>query len=121
MITAVDALAGNTPDNLGALELVEQSDASADVPVVEAMGGTAYGDGGTRQVFADAGRKLVARAPRRPNRKRFSKEGFTIYLAGGSRTCPAGQTTRTIVPAGKRTDGTGTVHRLQVFRFDGAV
>ncbi len=34
---------------------------------------------------------------------------------------PAGQVTRTIVPAGKRTDGTGTVHRLQAFRFDGAV
>ena len=48
LITAVDVLPGNAPDNLGALELVEQSEASAGVPVVEAMGDTAYGDGGTR-------------------------------------------------------------------------
>ena len=38
-------------------------------------------------------------------------------------TCayPAGQITRTIVPAGKRTDGTGTTHRLRAFRFEAAV
>ena len=121
LITAVDVLPGNAPDNLGALELVEQSEASADVSVVEAMGDTAYGDGGTRQVFADAGRKLVARVPGRPNRKCFPKEDFVIDLVAGSCTCPAGQITRTIVPAGKRADSTGTVHRLQAFRFDGAV
>ena len=121
LITAVDVLAGNAPDNLGALELVEQSEASADALVVETMGDTAYGDGGTRQVFADAGRKLVARVPGRPNRKCFPKADFVIDLVAGNCTCPAGQVTRTIVPAGKRTDGTGTVHRLQAFRFDGAV
>ena len=121
LITAVDVLPGNAADNLGALELVEQSEASADVAVAEAMGDTAYGDGGTRQAFADAGRKLVARVPGRPNRKCFPKDDFVIDLAQGSCTCPAGQTTRTIVPAGKRTDSTGTVHRLQAFRFDGAV
>ncbi len=121
LITAVDVLPGNASDNLGALELVEQSEASADVAVVEAIGDTAYGDGGTRQAFADAGRKLVARVPGRPNRKHFPKEDFVINLAQGSCTCPAGQVTRTIVPAGKRTDSTGTVHRLHAFRFDGAV
>ena len=121
LITAVDVLPGNAPDNLGALELVEQSEASAGVPVSEAMGDTAYGDGGTRQTFVDAGRKLVARVPGRPNRKHFPKEDFIIDLVAGSCSCPAGQVTRAIVPAGKRTDSTGTVHRLQAFRFDGAV
>ena len=121
LITAVDVLPGNAADNLGALELVEQSEASAVVPVVEAMGDTAYGDGGTRQAFADAGRRLVARVPGRPNRKHFPKEDFVIDPVAGSCTCPAGQITHTIVPAGKRTDGTGTVHRLQAFRFAGAV
>ena len=121
LITAVDVLPGNAPDNLGALELVEQSEASAEVPVVEAIGDTAYGDGGTRQAFADAGRKLVARVPGRPNRKHFPKDDFVIDLVVGSCTCPAGQITNTIVPAGKRTDGTGTVHRLQAFRFDSTV
>ena len=89
--------------------------------LAEAMGDTAYGDGGTRQAFADAGRKLVARVPGRPNRKCFPKDDFVIDLLAGSCACPAGQITRTIVPAGKRTDSTGTVHRLQAFRFDGAV
>ncbi len=120
----MDVLAGNAADNLGALELVEQSEASVRrrrIPVVEAMGDTAYGDGGTRQAFADAGRKLVARVPGRPNRKCFPKEDFIIDLTQGSCTCPAGQVTCTIVPAGKRTDSAGTVHRLQAFRFDGAV
>ena len=121
LITAVDVLPGNAPDNLGALELVEQSEASAEAPVAEAMGDTAYGDGGTRQAFADAGRKLVARVPGRPNRKHFPKEDFAIDLAAGSCTCPAGQITRTIVPAGKRTDGTGTTHRLRAYRFEAAV
>ena len=55
LITAVDVLPGNAPDNLGALELVEQSEASTDSVVQEAMGDAAYGDGGTRQTFADAG------------------------------------------------------------------
>ena len=82
LITAVDVLPGNAADNLGALELVEQSEVSADVAVVEAMGDTAYGDGGTRQAFADAGRKLVARVPGRPNRKCFPKDDFVIDLAG---------------------------------------
>ena len=121
LITAVDVLPGNAPDHLGALELVEQSEASAGVPAVETMGDTAYGDGGTRQAFVDAGRKLVARVPGRPNRKHFPKEDFVIDLMAGSCTCPAGQVTRTIVPAGKRTDSTGTTHRLQAFRFEAAV
>ena len=121
LITAVDVLPGNAPDNLGALELVERSEVSTGAPVEEAMGDAAYGDGGTRQTFADAGRRLVAKAPGRPNRSHFPKHDFHLDLAAGSCTCPAGQVTRTIVPAGKRTDRTGRVYRLQAFQFDGAV
>ncbi len=107
LITAVDVLPGNAPDNLGALELVEQSEASTGSVVEEAMGDAAYGDGGTRQTFAEAGRRLVAKVPGRPNRSHFPKHDFHLDLAAGSCTCPAGQVTHTIVPAGKRTDGTG--------------
>ena len=85
------------------------------------MGDAAYGDGGTRQAFADAGRRLVAKAPGRPDRKHFPKNDFHLDLAAGSCTCPAGQVTHAIVPAGKRTDGAGRVYRLQAFQFDGAV
>ncbi len=121
LITAVDVLPGNAPDNLGALELVEASEASTGSVVEEAMGDAAYGDGGTRQTFADAGRRLVAKVPGRPDRKHFPKNDFHLDLAVGSCTCPAGQVTHAIVPAGKRTDRTGRVYRLQAFQFDGAV
>ena len=63
LITAVEVLPGNAPDNLGALDLVEASEANTGVPVAEAMGDAAYGDGDTRQAFADAGRTLIARVP----------------------------------------------------------
>ena len=118
LITAVEVLPGNAPDNLGALKLVEASEANTGAPVEEAMGDAAYGD--TRQAFADAGRTLIARAPGRPDRKHFPKDDFVIDLAAGSCTCPAEQVTHTIVPAGKRTNRTGRVHRLQAFQFDGA-
>ena len=121
LITAVEVLPGNAPDNLGALELVEASEANTGVTVEEAMGDAAYGDGDTRQTFADAGRTLIARVPGRPNRSHFPKEDFRIDLESGSCTCPAGQVTRTIVPAGRRTDQTGRTYRLEAFRFDAAV
>ena len=57
----------------------------------------------------------------RPDRKHFPKNDFHLDLAAGSCTCPAGQVTRAIVPAGKRTDGAGRTYRLQAFQFDGAV
>ena len=121
LITAVDVLPGNAPDNLGALELVEQSEASTGSVVQEAMGDAAYGDGGTRQTFADAGRRLVAKVPGRPDRSHFPKDDFHLDLAAGSCTCPAGQVTHAMVSAGKRTDAAGRVYRLQAFQFDGAV
>ena len=121
LITAVDVLPGNAPDNLGALELVEASEASTGSVVEEAMGDAAYGDGGTRQAFAEAGRRLVAKVPGRPDRKHFPKNDFHLDLAAGSCTCPAGQVTHAMVSAGKRTDAAGRVYRLQAFQFDGAV
>ena len=121
LITAVEVLPGNAPDNLGALELVEASEANTGVPVAEAMGDAAYGDGDTRQTFADADRTLIARVPGRPNRTHFPKEDFRIDLESRTCTCPAGQVTRRIRPCGTRTDPRGRIHQLQGFRFDGAV
>ena len=121
LITAVEVLPGNAPDNLGALELVEQSEANTGVPVEEAMGDAAYGDGDTRQAFADAGRTLIARVPGRPNRSHFPKKDFRIDLESGSCTCPAGQVTRRIRPSGTRTGPDGRTHQLKGFRFDAAV
>ena len=121
LITAVDVLPGNAWDSMGALELVEQSEASTGVSVDEAMGDAAYRDGGARQDFADAGRKLVARVPGRPNRKHFPKEDFVIDLLAGTCTCSSGQITRQMVPLETRTDLTGRTYKLEGFRFDGAL
>ena len=117
----MEVLPGNAPDNLGVLELVEQSEANTGVPVEEVMGDAAYGDGDTRPAFADVGRTLIARVPGRPNRSHFPKEDFHIDLEAGSCTCPAGNVTRIVRPSGTRTDPTGRTHRLQGFRFEGAV
>ena len=43
--------------------------------------------------FCLRGTQLVARVPGRPNRKHFPEEDFTIDLAVGTCTCPAGQVT----------------------------
>ena len=121
LITAVAALPGNAPDNLGALELVEASEANTGVTVEETMGDAAYGDGDTRQVFADAGRTLIARVPGRPNQSHFPKEDFRIDLEAGACTGPAGNITRTLLPAGRGRDSAGRVYQRVAFCFDAAV
>ena len=59
--------------------------------------------------------------PGRPNRTHFPKEDFRIDLVAGSCTCPAGNVTRTILPAGRGTDSAGRIHQRVAFRFDAAV
>ena len=90
MITAVDVLPGNASDNVGALELVERSEEGTVSEVEETIEDAAYGDGGIRQAFADAGRTLIAELPRRADCKRFPKEDFDIDLESGACTCPRG-------------------------------
>ena len=83
LITAVDVLPGNAPDNTGAMALVEQSEKNTACEVEETMGDCAYGDGASRQAFVNAGRTLVAKVPGRPNKAYFPKEDFQIDLATG--------------------------------------
>lgn len=96
LITAVDVLAGNAPDAADALELVEQSEQATGSAVAETDADCAYGDGPTRQAFADAGRRLHAKVPVITNGGRFPKTAFAIDLAAGTCRCPGGQTTRTV-------------------------
>ena len=121
VITAVDVLPGNASDNVGALELVERSEEGTVSAVEETIGGAAYGDGGSRQAFADAGRTLIAKLPRRPEGKRFPKEDFEIDPESGTCTCPAGHTTSKLYRMGTRADRTGRTHQLRAFWFDAAV
>jgi hypothetical protein len=107
LITAVAALPGNAADHEQALELVQQSEEATACPVAEAIGDCAYGDGPTRQAFADARRELIAKVPAVTNQGRFPKTAFTIDVVGGACTCPAGQTTADLRPAA---GGGGTFH-----------
>jgi transposase len=94
IITAVTVLAGNAPDAEGALELIEQTEATTGCTVEATMGDCAYGSGETRQAFAEAGRTLVAKAPRSTNQGCFPKTAFVLDLEATSATGPAGQTTQ---------------------------
>jgi transposase len=94
LITAVAVLAGNAPDHEGALALVEQTEAATGCAVGESYGDGAYGDGATRQAFADVDRVLIAKVPRGANQGRFPKTAFQIDLVAGTCTCPGEQTTR---------------------------
>ena len=117
LITAVDVLAGNAPDCEHALELVEQTEENAQVEVDETIGDCAYGDGTTRQEFADAGRKLVAKVPDRPNSGQIPKEDFRIDLKAKTCTCPAGQECQTLELIGRRTDRNGESREQLGFKF----
>jgi len=120
LITAVDVLPGNARDSVGAMELVEQSEDNTGMEVEETIGDCAYGDGATRQGFAEAERILIAKVPGRPNKAHFPKEDFEIDLEAGTCTCPAGQTTRRVSIVTRRIDSSGRTHQAQGFRFHGA-
>ena len=99
LITAVGMLNGNAPDAEQALERTCETEAATGCAVEETVGDCAYGDGGTRKEFADAGRKLVAKVPTMTNRGCFPKTAFTLDLEAGTCTCPAGKTADEFLPA----------------------
>ena len=121
LITAVEVLAGNAPDSEGALELTEASEVSTELDVAETIGDCAYGDGATRQAYADAGRKLVAKVAPHGGGEQISKDQFEIDLDQMSCTCPAGQTTRRLIRRGYWRDRDGKKHPRQAFHFDGTI
>ena len=121
LITAADVLAGNAPDNDQALKLVEQTEENTGLEVEETMADCAFGDGTTRQEFADAGRKLVAKVPDRPNSAQIPKEDFKIDLMSKTCTCPAGQVCKTLVPIGRRKNRKGQSQEGLGFQFDPTV
>ncbi len=92
LITAVALLAGNAPDSSGALALVEAAEKNSEAEAAETVADCAFGDGATRQVFADAGRSLVAKVAVTRNRDCFPKTSFRIDLATETCVCPAGKT-----------------------------
>jgi transposase len=118
LITAVEVLAGNAADSEQALELTTASEENTGLGVEETIGDCAYGSGNTRQAFADKERKLVAKVGRHGRRGQIPKEEFQINLEDMTCTCPAGQTTQTLIKAGKWTDRHGKKHQCWAFLFD---
>lgn len=119
LITAIEVLPGNAPDKEQAMGLVKQTEENAEVEVEETIGDCAYGDGIIRQEFADAGRKLVARVPSRPNRGYFSKDEFRIDIEAKTCVCPAGQECRKLIRAETHRDENGEITaQVMAFRFD---
>jgi len=121
LITAVDMLSANAGDSQCALGMVEASEANTGIEVEETIGDCAFGDGATREIFEQAGRKLVARVARPHNQGQFPKEAFQIDLAAGTCTCPAGQVTHTTVPCGIRKDRGRRTVSARTFQFEAEV
>jgi transposase len=118
LITAVEVLAGNAADSERALELTTASEENTGLRVEESIGDCAYGSGNTRQAFADEDRKLVAKVGRHGRRGQIPKREFRINLEDMTCTCPAGQTTQTLIKVGKWTDRHGKKHQRWAFHFD---
>ena len=107
IITDVAVLAGNAPDREQALAVVETSEALTGCLVEETIGDCAYGDGATRQQFAAAGRKLIAKVASVTNQGRLPKTDFALDLEAKSCACPAGQVSRDFRPKAR---GGGVFH-----------
>ena len=118
LITAVEVLAGNAADSEGALELTTASEENTGLEVEETIGDCAYGSGNTRQTFADEDRRLVVKVGRHGRRRQIPKREFRINLEGMTCTCPAGQTTHTLIKIGKWTDRHGKKQQRWAFQFD---
>lgn len=90
---AADVLPGDAPDNKDTLKQIEAAEANTGMTVEETLGDCAYGDGGTRQEFAEASRTLIAKVPSERRRgENFPKSRFTIDLINNTVTCPGGHT-----------------------------
>jgi hypothetical protein len=117
LITDADVLPGNDGDASPALTLTEGSEQHTGLEVEETVGDCAYGDGNTRQEFADANRKLIAKVADRGRKDQIHKSQFRIDLVAMTCTCPAGHTTATLIPTGYWLDKAGQKQPRKSFAF----
>ena len=71
-----------------ALDLIERSEQTTGMAVEETIGDGAYGDGATRQAFADAGRTLIAKVLGRPNKKQNHGPAEAGWIRGAGAVVP---------------------------------
>lgn len=91
IILHAEVLAGDAPDHRDTLQQIDAAEANTGLTIEETLGDCAYGDGGTRKEFSEAGRTLFAKVPKEHQRGGlFPKSRFTIDLENDTVTCPAG-------------------------------
>jgi hypothetical protein len=91
IILHAEVIAGDAPDNQEALQQIEAAEANTAMTIDQTLGDCAYGDGGTRKEFLEAGRSLFAKVPKQHQRgDLFPKSRFSIDLENDTVTCPAG-------------------------------
>jgi hypothetical protein len=117
LITAVEVLPGNAVDASPAPSLAEASEANTGLEAEETVSDCTFGDGNTRQEFADAGRKLVAKVPHLGRKDQFPKNQFHIDPEAMTCTCPAGHTTARLSPTGFWLDKDGQKQPRKSFAF----
>jgi hypothetical protein len=121
LILEAAVLPGHVPDHEQALNVVAQAERNADVVVEETLGDCAFGEGQTRQEFADAGRTLIAKVPQRRDQAFFPKDDFQIKLQTMTCIGPAGHTGQTVVSIGSGKRDGAPDQPLRAFRFDAAL
>jgi hypothetical protein len=117
LITGVDVLPGNAADASPALPLTEASEHNTGLEVEETVGDCAFGDGNTRQEFADGDRKLVSKVPNTGRKDQIHKSEFRIDLEAMTCTCPAGHTAASLIPTGFWLDKEGQKQPRKSFAF----
>lgn len=117
LITAVEVLPGNAADASPALSLTEASEHNTGLEVEEMVGDCAFGDGNTRQEFADAQRKLIAKVPNMGRKDQIHKSEFRIDLEAMTCTCPAGHMTANLISTGFWPERNGAKLPKQSFSF----
>ena len=103
-ILGVRTKAGNEHDSSGSLESIELAESHVkkvlgeEARVAEVLADAAYGTGANRVKFADSGRELIAKGPKLPGKKGFTKDDFKREVTdeGVVRTCPNGKKARGI-------------------------
>jgi transposase len=121
LITAVDVVDAGTHDGDTGLPLTEQTERNTGLEVEETIGDTAYGDATTREDFEAAKRRIIAKVPTPSRAGLIPKTDFTIDLAVGTCTCPAGHVTHDVKTAGFRMTRRGQRVPMRLFRFGDAI
>ena len=94
LILDSEVLPGNAGDATELMAQLERVATECAVTLGAVLGDCAFGNGATRAEFAAQGLPLYAKVPAEARRgDRFPKSRFTLDLAAGTATCPAGKTT----------------------------